>query len=371
MVFLRLMKRIMRFFLIICAVLCSHMQLSAQSMWPTPEVEQLYNEARAFHSKGNLREAIIRYQQAIQIAPDIVLLHRELAYAYYLAKGYEEAMATLQPIIESDKADAETYSIMAKSLMAVKEDKKAKKLLKQAVEKLPNSGVLYHEMGLLYEAQGDQVYALESWLDGIARDPTYHINYFEAARTYMSTEKTVWAILYAEMFINMEQQTSRAYDTRALLLDAYRKLFNTLATDVIPKYGAANNKKTAPKGFEQAVHDTYMQLSPVVSDGITTENLIMLRTRFIMDWTISYAEQYPFSLFARQNDMIRNGYFDVYNQWLFGKIENLQQFDAWNKFHAEAMPAFEQWLRTNRYQPVRTDFYNDRVVDGIFEKPKQ
>lgn len=341
----------------------------AQVSWPTPEVENLYKEARQYHSNGNLREAIIRYQQAIQIAPDIVLLYRELAHAYYLAQGYDDAIKTLEPIIEQGQADAQTYAITAQSLVAIKETKKAKKLLREAIQKLPNAGSLYHEMGLMYEHDNETVYALESWLDGIEKDPGYHINYYEAARMYMNTNKMVWTILYGEMFINMEQQTKRSYDTRAMLLEAYRRIFTSLATGDIPKFGEAGVGRSK-NNFEELVYNTYIRLSPVMSDGYTTENLIMLRTRFIMDWTLNGAPEYPFSLFARHDDMIRNGYFDAYNQWLFGKVENAQQFEAWKKFHQNAIPQLESWLARNPYRPVSTDFYNNKQVDGIFVKRK-
>lgn len=347
-------------------LLCTHTMM-AQTSWPSPEVENLYKQARDYHSQGNLREAIVRYQQAIQIAPDIVLLHRELAHAYYLAQGYNEAIATLDPIIKQNQADAETYKIMVQSLIAIKENKKAKKLLKDALEAMPNSGPLYHQSGLLYETDNEMVYALETWLEGINKDPGYHLNYFEAARAYMNTDKVIWAILYGEMFINMEQQTKRAYDTRAMLIEGYKKLFTSLSTGNIPKFGAGNKNA---KGFEEAVYSTYMALSPVVSDGFTTENLTMLRARFIMDWTLQYAAQYPFTLFARYDDLIRNGYFDTYNQWLFGKVENKQQYEAWTKFHPEAMPQLESWLSRSPLKPPMGEFYNEKTVDGIFQKAK-
>ena len=357
-------------YIIICFIgLFPTSNAAGQVAWPTPEVERLYDEARAFHSNGNLREAIIRYQQAIQIAPEIVLLYRELAQAYYLAKGYNEAMNTLQPIIDQGKADPETYKIMAQSLIGVKESKKAKKLLRQAVEEYPNSGSLYHLMGKMFMQDNEVAYALESWLDGIEKDPTYHINYYEAATTYMNTNKVVWAIIYGEMFINLEQQTRRSHDIRLMVFEAYKKLFNSLSTGDIPKFGSSERDGTA--GFEEAVYDTYIKLSPVMSDGVYTENLIMLRTRFLMDWTLKYAAKYPFSLFARHNNMITNGYFDSYNQWLFGKVENLQQYDNWKKFHDKALPQLESWLQRNPYRPTSSDFYNDKMVDGIFRKQKK
>lgn len=341
----------------------------AQVSWPSPEVENLYKQARDYHSRGNLREAIIRYQQAIQIAPEIVLLHRELAYAYYLAQGYDDAIATLDPIIKQQQADAETYKIMAQSLIAINETKKAKKLLKDAITAMPNAGTLYHQAGLLYEKDNEQVYALETWLDGIQKDPGYHLNYYEAARTYMNTDKLVWAILYGEIFINLEQQTKRSHDTRAMLLEAYTRMFTTLATGTVPKFGKQGNNY-AVKSFEEAVYSTYMQLSPVMSDGFTVENLTILRTRFIMDWTMQYAGTFHFSLFTRHNELIRNGYFEIYNQWLLGKAENAQQFEAWKKFHTDAIPRLEGYMSQYPYAPATGEFYNEKLVDGIFRKKK-
>lgn len=363
------MKIFIRYIILCLLTQFSSLSTDAQVSWPTPEVENLYREARNYHSNGNLREAIVRYQQAIQIAPDIVLLYRELAHAYYLAQGYDDVINTLDPIIKEGVADAETYKIMAQSLVAKGESKRAKKLMRDAIIKLPNAGPLYHQMGLMYEQDNETVYALESWLDGIQKDPTYHINYYEAARIYMSTNKIVWAVIYGEIFVNMEQQTKRSYDTRALLIEAYRRIFTSLATGDIPKFGAGAGQ--AKNSFEEAVYNTYIRLSPVMSDGFTTENLIMLRTRFIMDWTLNYASEYPFTLFTRHDDLIRNGFFDMYNQWLFGKVENQQQYEAWLKFHANAMPQFESWLSRNKLIPQTSDFYNTKQVDGIFVKAKQ
>jgi tetratricopeptide (TPR) repeat protein len=356
-----------RYILTIILTLATVGTTLAQTSWPTPEVENLYKQAREYHSQGNLREAILRYQQAIQIAPEIVLLHRELAQAYYLAQGYDDAIATLEPIIKQNMADAETYKIMAQCLVAKRENKKAKKLLRDAITAMPDAGTLYHQMGLVYEQDNEMVYALESWLEGIEKAPAYHLNYYEAARTYVNTDKPVWVILYGEIFVNIEHHTKRAYDTRAMILNAYKTLFTSLATGNIPKFGTGG---TDAGSFEQAVYDTYIKLSPVMSDGYTTENLAMLRTRFIMDWTLQYAQKYPFSLFARHDYMIRNGYFDAYNQWLFGKVENQQQFEAWNRFHQDAIPRLEGWMSHYPYHAGDNEFYNAKTVDGIFQKKK-
>ena len=335
----------------------------AQMSWPSPEAEQLYNQARQYLSNGNLRQAIPLYQQAIAIAPDQVILYRDLSNAWYLSGNYEQADKTIEPVIESGKADEQCYQIAAASKNAQKEDKKVKKILAAGLSKYPHSGLLYHEWGKFYDDQNDEESALKKWLDGISADPLYRINYYDAARTYFLTKKPVWALLYGEIFINMEPNTPRSYETRKLLMSAYKKIFMT-ATEEVQAFGKSNANKPATS-FEEAVLQTLMKLAPVVSDGVNAENLIMLRTRFIMDWQANYGQKYPFSLFAYQDDLLRYGYFDAYNQWLFGKVENAQQHEGWLKFHPQAISSLEKWQAAHPLRPSVSDGYNEGKLKGL------
>lgn len=336
---------------------------NAQSAWPSPEAEQLYNQARQYLSNGNLRQAIPLYQQAIAIAPDQMILYRDLANAWYLSGNYEQADKTIEPVLESGRADEQCYQIAAASKNAQKEDKKVKKILSKGIEKYPHSGLLYHEWGKFYDDQNLEEEALQKWLAGIAADPAYRINYYEAARTYILTKKPVWALLYGEIFINMEPNTPRSYETRKLVMAAYKKIFTSAATEV-QAFGK-NAKKETADDFEAAVLQTLMKLAPVVSDGVNAENLIMLRTRFLMDWQHTCALKYPFTLFSYQDDLLRYGYFDAYNEWLFGKVENIQQHEGWLKFHPQAIPSLEKWQGAHPLRPAFSDSYNDAKLKGL------
>lgn len=338
--------------------------------WPSPEVEQMYRQAREFHSKGHLQQAITMYKQAIQAAPGIMLLHRELGQALHISGSYTEASEVLAAVIDNGAADEETYHIMISSLMSKGDRKKAQSIIQSALERYPHSGLLYHIEGQVYESAGKNEDALQSWVTGIEQDPAYHMNYYDATRAYMNTNKIAWALLYGEMFVNIEQQTPRSHDVRKMLLECYRRLFQSIGKTDAPKFGAPAAAK--PRSFEEAVNATYVKLSPVVADGLTAENLIMLRTRFIMDWyTMGYHKKYPFSLFTRHDDMLRNGYFDIYNQWLFGKAENANVYAAWVKFHNEAIPELEEYLKEKTYRPSASDFYNDKTSGDKSRRKKK
>jgi hypothetical protein len=342
------------------------MQARAQQQeWPSPEVEQLYNQGMEYMGRGSMTEAIAVFQKTLQVAPDNFMVRRSLARAYQLAGENKQVASVLDPLFSNGKADAECYRIAAIAYSGNKDEGKARKTLQTGIEKFPASGVLYHELGLLYEQQEDEEKALKTWLDGIHADANYHLNYYEAALAYMNTDNAIWPILYGEIFINKEPNTRRAAETRSMLLEAYKKLFFTPAKNADGKTGNAAN----PQNFEEAVRQTFMNLFFVVSDGITTENLTMLRSRFIVNWAGSYASQYPFSLFSFQEDLMRNGNFDAYNQWLLGKAENPQQYNVWAGSFAADVTALETRLaRQPLSMAARDDYNRQRNFKNQFKK---
>jgi tetratricopeptide (TPR) repeat protein len=263
-----------------------------------------------------------------------------------------------------------SFQVASVALMGKGEKKKTKNLIQKGLKAYPKSGLLYNELGKYYEAGNDLEYALDSWVKGIEADPIYHMNYYNAARIYATTDRPIWTILYGEIFINLERYTNRSTEIRGLMLQAYKHLPTTLGKAVLPKFGT-NLAAGEDASFQTAVMHTMQQLLPLINDGVTTENLTMLRTRFIMDWTLEYAAQYPYSLFDLHTDMLRDGEFEAYNQWVFGKVENARQYDSWTKFHLQAIPDYEAWAKTNQYKPKTGDFYDPKEFRALFARKRK
>ncbi|MBS1775402.1 MAG: hypothetical protein JSS64_03875 [Bacteroidetes bacterium] len=362
------MRRILLTFML--AVFSSTSMVAQEVYWPSPEVEQMYKQAKDYLSRGAINQSIILLQQAIQLAPDVMVLYRDLAQALNAAKQYDEAFATIDPIIQRKQADELCYQIAANALFGKGENKKARKMVESGLNSYPNSGILYHEVARAYEAENDLEFALDALLKGIQADPFYHLNYYEAARLYLNTSKPLWTVLYGEVFANMERHTPRSVELRKMMLEAYKKIFSTVGTSNVPKYGASITEGEQ-QTFEAAVLQVFMQLAPVMSDGITTENLIMLRTRFVMDWKTTFADKFPYTLFAYHDKLLREGQFDAYNQWLFGIPENPSLYNSWTQFHPQAISNLENWAKANPYRPVAADFYNTKEVRGLFPKKKK
>ena len=125
------------------------------------------------------------------------------------------------------------------------------------------------------------------------------------------------------------------------LLSGYRRLFDAIA--------AAPTKAAMPLfPFSDTVRKMLLQLAPVVSDGVTTENLMMLRTRFLMEAERLHAHFLGCPLFAWQLELLKSGWFDIGTEWLFGKAEDPAQFAVWTQFHSGAIDSFTHILALKR-----------------------
>jgi tetratricopeptide (TPR) repeat protein len=317
----------------------------AQSQEPTTQ-----EAARNFMRSGDWDNAILVLNRALQQDPKNMDLQKDLTLAYYYKRDYTKALEQIKPMLDRDDADVVVYQIGGNIYKALEEVKEADKMYKKALKKFPRSGPLYSEYGELLWSNKDYN-AIKQWEKGIEVDPSSAGNYYNAALYYYYTKDKIWTIVYGEIFVNMEYLTDRATEMKKLLLSAYKeKLFNTIG---------AGKEETKNSAFANAVLQTFNNQASVINRGITTETLNMVRTKFILDWYKNYASKFPFRLFEYQQQLIREGMFEAYNQWLFGTVENLPAFDQWTKTNADAYAKFTTFQKGRVFKMPTGQHYQE------------
>ena len=99
--------------------------------------------------------------------------------------------------------------------------------------------------------------------------------------------------------------------------------------------------------------------SSVVTNGITSESLTMLRTRFLLDWNKDYAAKFPFRLFDHQKQLLQEGMFDAYNQWIFEAAGDLAKYDSWTKLNAEQYNEFTRFQKSKLFKVPPGQYYKN------------
>lgn len=313
------------------------------------DAKTLHETAKTFMRSGDFDNAIIVLSRALLQDPKNLEMNKDLVLSYFFKRDYVKALDGVKTLIDRDDADVVTYQIAGNVYKALEEAKECEKLYKKALKKFPKSGSLYSEYGELLWALKD-FSAIEQWETGIKIDPGFSGNYYNAALFYFYAKDKVWSLIYGEIFVNMESFGERGAAMKQLLLQGYKeKLF--VDPDIMK--GEEKNKSEFAKTFLLGM----AKQASVANKGVTTEALTMIRTRFILDWYANNAAKYPFRLFDYQRQLLTEGMFDAYNQWLFGPSENLAAYDNWTKVHAEEYNGFNAFQRSRIFKMPPGQYY--------------
>jgi tetratricopeptide (TPR) repeat protein len=312
-----------------------------------PDAAQLHETAKQFMRSGDWTNAVLILNKALAKEPNNVAIKKDLALTYYYQRDFANAREIVKPLIEREDADVQTYQIAGTIFKQLEEAKEADRMYKKAIKKYPAAGALYAEYGELLWLQKDYT-CIDQWETGIRSDPNYAGNYYFASKYYHFTTDKVWSIVYGEIFLNMESYTSRTAELKTMLLESYKKFYT-----IDPKAKPSKAKSEFTEAFTEVMNRN----SAVANNGITTETLIMLRTRFILDWFKEYQGKFPFRLFEHHRQLLQEGMFEAYNQWIFEAAGNLAAYENWTKLNATQYSEFTRFQKSKLFKVPQGQYY--------------
>lgn len=312
-----------------------------------PDAAQLHETAKQFMRTGDWTNAVLVLNKALAKEPNNISILKDLSLTYYYQRDFAKAKETIKPLADREDADVQVFQIAGNIYKAIDENKECDKMYRKALKKYPAAGALYAEYGELLWMQKDNSCILQ-WEQGIQNDPNYAGNYYFASRFYYFTTNITWSLVYGEIFINIESYSSRTAEIKNLLLEAYKKFFN----------GDFKDKVTKPKDpFTEAFLNAVNRNSVVINSGVTTETLTMLRTRFILDWYNEYGSKFPFRLFDHQRQLLQEGMFEAYNQWIFEAAGDLAAYENWTKLNAAQYAEFTKFQKSKLFKIPAGQYY--------------
>ncbi|RYY71985.1 MAG: tetratricopeptide repeat protein [Chitinophagaceae bacterium] len=313
----------------------------------TQTTAQLQETAQSFMKQRDYANAILVLNRAKQQDPGNIQVYKDLAMSYYYENDNTKAIETINAVIDNDGIDDQTYQIAGMIYRRADMQKEAEKMYRKALKKFPESGPLYNELGeLLWDQKNFD--AIKQWEKGIETDPSYSKNYYNAAKYYYLTPDKVWSLLYGEIFINMEPLSSKTPEMKQILLNGYKKLFADA------NVAQSITDKTA---FVKAIAKEINDQSSIASSGINTETLTMIRTRFILNWFGNADQKFKYKLFSYQQQLLREGLFDAYNQWIFGSAQNLTSYQNWVNTNSKTYDEFLNFQKGRIFKVPAGEYY--------------
>lgn len=299
---------------------------------------ELRATSKTFLQQGDIDNAIKALERAREQEPGNIDVLKELSYAAFIKKDYGRAREIGKEAVANIQADAQAFQILGLSYKAIAMYKDGEKLYKTALAKFPDDGLLHNEYGEILALDNKADEAIAEWEKGIRVDPSYGSNYYNATLYYVQAKNWLRVAIYGELFVNLESYTKRAETIKAQVLTAWSKL-------LVPGYIKFLQSAKTTTEFEKEILFVLQHYADIAKEGISLENISAIRSQFIKEWVQEKDKKYPFRLFSHQQQMLSLGFFEAYNQWLFGEPANPGAYEIWKSNHlkeAEGFKTFQQ-----------------------------
>jgi tetratricopeptide (TPR) repeat protein len=310
------------------------------------------NEAIKLMDNGQISESITLLEESIKLDPDNIDYPYEMGYAHYLAKSYQKTIDILTPLTKEKNANDRVYQLLGNSYDHIGQREKSIETYQTGLKKLPKSGKLHLELGGMYLHTKEYDKAINYYEKGIDVEPGLSSNYYRLAKIFLNSEEEVWGMIYGEIFMNLERNSSRTAEISKMLYDTYKSEIkftsDTSFTVSFSKNGVVNlHSKKLELPFGVGVYEPTLIMEMLSEKQIDLNSLDRIRTGFITNYfNNNRFKKYPNALFDYQNRILKAGHLESYNHWILMKGDE-DGFNQWKAANTEKWDQFVNWFNPN------------------------
>lgn len=298
---------------------------------------------------GMVKQSIHFLDSMNVVHPDNFLVMFELGYAHLLDKNYEKSLNIYKYMCDNlPDADAQTYQMLGNLYDYNGNREKAIETYKKGIEKFPNSGLNYCELGVMEAMNKNYSNAVKSFETGIFYDPTYAPNYYRVAQVIMqASSQRAWGMIYAETMALMSNREDRKKELIGAMCDIYNESITSKGDTLTVVINEGNEVETYADLIAMMYEHAHFNAAKVKKSGerYTIKDLIEIRSGFfemLRDVDMVY-------LFKYLSQIYDAGHWEAYNYWLFYEVMPDESM-KWIDENSEKFKAFADWYDANRFK---------------------
>lgn len=288
--------------------------------------------------------------------PDKLEYAYNVGYSFFKEGDYQNAIKQIEPLTRRKDVTIDCYRILGNSYDLQGDYPKAVKLLSDGLEKFPDGGALYLDLGIIEFIRDNTGAALNYWEQGIANAPLYSDNYYWAAKTLLNSNLKVWTVIYGEIFLNLERDSGKYKEVSKMVYDAYRAI---LSHQVLTDEDQITFTDKKFNGMTNALLNLFAQLESNYGGIFSSEKKIPLRyihemrQQFLYKWNEQYKSTYDNVFFKFLNEINNRGYLKEYSYWVTS-AGNPDDFISYQKLNQSGYVKFLNYFAFEKYKPDMT-----------------
>ncbi len=176
-----------------------------------------YLSAMIYHRKGDTEKAIKELEETLKHDPEATTPWVRLIRLYLMAEKYEQALSSVDKVIEKDRNLPSLYLIRGELCHRLGKIDEAVESFQKAIELNPEDVLGYSALLELQEDTNDLVAAIDIYRRMIEKRPNSALLHYQLGLTYARIKNNPLAIEELEKALNLDPRMIRAHYILALL----------------------------------------------------------------------------------------------------------------------------------------------------------
>jgi tetratricopeptide (TPR) repeat protein len=160
-------------------------RVSVPTLPPRGDAELLHKEGVAAVKQGRLDEAVGLFRQALEVRPDFVAAHHNLAVAFAKNKRFAQAVESFQRALRLSPGSVDAHGNLGLAYLEHGEPEQAVAHLSRAVELRPGLAEPFNNLGVALMQLSKPQEAAEAYQRALALEPTYAEAHANLARSLL------------------------------------------------------------------------------------------------------------------------------------------------------------------------------------------
>lgn len=351
--------------LVVVAGICCCGSVHAQP----PSAKRELDRAISAMNAGRYPEAEKTLRQLVRRYPSYDDARYELALVLSLQQRFDDAIGECKILCDTSRPkerQRDLYFQLLGNLYAQKDDTaNADATYRLGVQRFPTSARLHVEIAIRHAMHGDLDEALDEIETAISGDPTYPLSYYWGARFYRASSERIWAIFYAEIFLNLRPNSPKADEISSLWYNLFREAveqFDQEGRIVLSREirgtigdGAAPTRPFA-EAYTEVLTDAARQLRFNRDFELPVASIDTMLTRFVELWhERGYDRRYSNVVIERYRQLRQEGLLSAYVHVL-AQHGKPMQYEEYAKHNRDALQRLERWIERNRLIITRDNY---------------
>lgn len=329
--------------------------------------KSIINLSKKLMSEEKYDEAIQLLDSTAKIYPKNYVLQYERAVAFFFKKRIKYSAFILDSLIKVGYEDPKIYQTLGNCYNLYGEPEKADTIFSNAIEKFPDSGMLYSELAYIKLSLGFKDEAVVLWEKSIIIEPNISDSYYPLSRTYSELDAKFWAVIYGEIFLNLSQNDDKSKDMSLNTFNTYFTTFSKPDSNGFHPFftrifGNYNDSLDVPIeiAYQKIMRYALNSVSKRHKYENSLEFLHLVRDKFVEYWQISeYNNRFKNPLFDFWIELRNKGIFKVYNYTIF-KEGNNDEFVKFMQANKKQVSEFTKLIPQISLK-ISKDYYLNKI----------